>query len=144
MHCVLLIFCRMENQPCWMSRIGMKFDSVGEAWDFWVAYCGIVGFDARKQYNNKRKTDGVPTSSRFVCANAGFREKDSRDHLTKHPRAETRTCCKVRMSIILNREEGNYKLNDLVLEHNHILQLPCNMPSNAFTTKFFECASLSN
>jgi hypothetical protein len=31
-----------------MSMIGMKFDNVGEAWDFWVAYCGIVGFDARK------------------------------------------------------------------------------------------------
>jgi hypothetical protein len=55
----------------------------------------IVGFDARKQYNNKRKTDGVPTSNRFVCAKAGFKEKDSRDHLTKHPQDETRTCCKV-------------------------------------------------
>jgi hypothetical protein len=36
------------------------------------------------------------------------------------------------MSVILNREEGNYKLNDLVLEHNHILQLPATchlMPS---------------
>jgi hypothetical protein len=30
-----------------------------------------------------------------VCAKAGFKEKDSRDHLTKHPRAKTRTCCKV-------------------------------------------------
>jgi hypothetical protein len=28
------------------------------------------------------------------------------------------------MSIILNREEENYNLNDLVLDHNHILQLP--------------------
>jgi hypothetical protein len=27
------------------------------------------------------------------------------------------------MGIILIREEGNYKLNDLVLDHNHILQL---------------------
>jgi hypothetical protein len=93
--------CIMENQPSWMPKIGMKFNSVGEAWDFWVAYCGIVGFDVRKQYNNKRKINGVPTLSRFVCANAGFREKDSRDHLTKYPRAETRTCCKVQMGIIL-------------------------------------------
>jgi hypothetical protein len=42
--CVLLLFCRMENQPSWMPRIGMEFDSVDEAWDFWVAYSGIVGF----------------------------------------------------------------------------------------------------
>jgi hypothetical protein len=60
-----------------------------------IAYGGIVGFDEKKQYNNKRKTDGVPTSSRFVCSKVGFREKDSRDHLAKHPRADTRTCCKV-------------------------------------------------
>jgi hypothetical protein len=49
----------------------------------------------KKQYNNKRKTDGVPTSSRFVCSKVGFREKDSRDHLAKHPQADTRTCYKV-------------------------------------------------
>jgi hypothetical protein len=28
------------------------------------------------------------------------------------------------MSIILNREEGNYRVNNLVLEYNHILQRP--------------------
>jgi hypothetical protein len=78
-----------------MPRIDMKFDSVDEVWEFWVAYGGIVGFDARKQYNNKTKIDGVSTSSRFVCAKAGFKEKDSRDHLTKHPPAETGTCSKV-------------------------------------------------
>jgi hypothetical protein len=38
-----------------MPRIDMKFDSVDEACDFWVAYGGIVGFDAKKQYNNKKK-----------------------------------------------------------------------------------------
>jgi hypothetical protein len=86
-----------------MPRIDMKFDSVDEACDFWVAYGGIVGFDAKKQYNNKRKTDGVSTSSRFMCAKAGFKGQDSRDHLTKHHRAEIRTCCKVRMGIILIR-----------------------------------------
>jgi hypothetical protein len=77
------------------ARIGMKFDSVVEAWNFWVAYGGIAAFDSRKQYNNKRKTYEGPTSSMFVCEKAGFREKDLRDHLTKHRRAGTRTCCKV-------------------------------------------------
>jgi hypothetical protein len=45
----------MENQPSWIPRIGMKFDSVDEAWNFWVAYGGIATFDARKQYNKKEK-----------------------------------------------------------------------------------------
>jgi hypothetical protein len=57
----------------------MKFNSVEQAWNFWVSYGGMVGFDARKQYNNKRKIDGVSTSSRFVCAKAGFRENYPRD-----------------------------------------------------------------
>jgi hypothetical protein len=29
-----LLFCRKENQPSWMPRIDMKFDSVDEAWNF--------------------------------------------------------------------------------------------------------------
>jgi hypothetical protein len=113
----------MKN-PLWMPRIGMKFDSNDGDWNFSVAYGGTVGYDARKQYNNIRKLDGVSTSSRFVCSKTGFRGKDTRDHLTKQPRAEIRIDCKVRMGITLNREEGKYELYDLVLEHNHILQSP--------------------
>ena len=117
----------MENPPqpppC-MPRIGKKFKDVDKAWDFWTAYGGMVGFEVRKQYNNKSPADGVCTSSGYVCSKAGQRGKDKRDHLTKNPRAETRTGCKVRMGITLNREEGNYELYDLVVEHNHILQLP--------------------
>jgi zinc finger SWIM domain-containing protein 3 len=28
------------------------------------------------------------------------------------------------MSLVLDREKGNYKVTDVILEHNHILQLP--------------------
>jgi hypothetical protein len=87
----LCFSCRMENQPSWVPSIGMKFNSVEQAWNFWVSYGGMVGFDARKQYNNKRKTDGVSTSSRFVCAKIGFREKDPRDHLTNAVKHLART-----------------------------------------------------
>jgi hypothetical protein len=45
----------MENQPSWIPRIGMNFDSVDETWNFWVAYGGIATFDSRKQYNKKEK-----------------------------------------------------------------------------------------
>ena len=50
----------MENQPSWVPSIGMKFNSVEQAWNFWVSYGGMVGFDARKQYNNKRKRMEYP------------------------------------------------------------------------------------
>jgi len=50
--------------------------------------------------------------------------KIKRDHVTKCPRAETRTNCQVRMGVVLDQEKGKYNVAGLVLEHNHILQLP--------------------
>ena len=102
----------------------MKFSSTDEAWMFWVSYGGQKGFEVRKRYSNKRKSDGKIRSCRFVCANEGHKLKDKRDHLIKCPRAETRTDCQVRMGLILDREKGNCKVTELILEHNHALQLP--------------------
>ena len=48
---------------------------------------------------------------------------DKRDHLTKCPRAETRTDCQVHMNLKMDRENGNLKVSELVLEHNHALHL---------------------
>ena len=39
-------------------------------------------------------------------------------------RAETRTDCKARMVISLDRSAGNYEVTNVVLEHNHLLHLP--------------------
>jgi zinc finger SWIM domain-containing protein 3 len=89
-----------------------------------VAYGGHTGFDVRKRYCNSSKFDGKVTSCRFVCANEGHRRKANREHVTKCFRAETRTGCKARMTITLDRGEGNYEVNDVVLEHNHLLHLP--------------------
>ncbi|CAO2037688.1 unnamed protein product [Urochloa humidicola] len=85
---------------------------------------GKKGFEVRKRYANKRKSDGKITSCRFVCANQGHRVEDKRNRIIKSPRAETRTDCGVRMSLVLDRDKGNYKVTDVILEHNHILQLP--------------------
>ena len=91
---------------------------------FWVSYGGQKGFEVRKRYLNKRKLYGKIRSCRFVCANEGHKLNDKRDHLIKCPRAETRTDCQVRMGLILDREKGNCKVTELILEHNHALQLP--------------------
>jgi hypothetical protein len=81
-------------------------------------------FSTRKKYENKCQQDGVVTTCRFVCAKQGVRVKDKRDHLTKNARAETRTDCKGCMIVKFDRASLTYKVNDLVLEHNHILQTP--------------------
>ena len=102
----------------------MEFGNSYEAWAFWLSYSGQKGFEVRKRYTNKRSSDGKITSCRFVCANQGHRSQDKRDHLTKCPRAETRTDCKVHMNLKADRNNENLKVSALVLEHNHTLHLP--------------------
>uniref|UniRef100_A0ACD5VGC8 Uncharacterized protein n=1 Tax=Avena sativa TaxID=4498 RepID=A0ACD5VGC8_AVESA len=107
-----------------MPQIGMIFKSREEAWLFWVAYGGHAGFDVRKRYSNMSKIDGKVTSCKYVCAKEGKRQQGQRESIQKIFRPETRTECKARMCIQLDRESGNFEVTDVVLEHNHLLYLP--------------------
>ena len=102
----------------------MEFRNSDEAWAFWLTYSVQKGFEVRKRYTNKRPTDGMVTSCRFVCATEGHRTQDKRDYLTKCPRAETRTYCQVYMNLKMDRKKENLKVSELVLKHNHTLHLP--------------------
>ena len=104
-------------------QVGLRFKNSDEVWQFWVAYGGRSGFDVRKRYTNYNKFDRKVISCRYVCANEGHRRKVERDHVAKCFRPETRTDCKTRMTITLDRGEGNYEVTDVVLEHNHLLHL---------------------
>ncbi|XP_057432346.1 protein FAR1-RELATED SEQUENCE 5-like [Lotus japonicus] len=117
-------------QEDWKPKVGMVFDSVEEAWKFWVEYGRRVGFGVRKQYVHNNK-DGYPTSSRFVCCKEGLRRPDKRDYKTTHPRSETRTNCEARLGLKSMCEK--LIVHDFVEEHNHIFHLqetthmlPCN------------------
>jgi zinc finger SWIM domain-containing protein 3 len=109
--------------PSSIPEVGMEFNNIDEAWMFWIAYGGQKGFEVRKSYTNRRKSDGKIRSCGYVCAKEGHIKKDKRDHLTKCLRAKTRSDCQVRMGVVLDQEKEKYKVVDLVLEHNHILQL---------------------
>ena len=54
-------------------RVGMEFDTLKDAWEFWLKYGRQMGFDVRKHYINKSKKDGKITSKGFVCAKQGIR-----------------------------------------------------------------------
>jgi zinc finger SWIM domain-containing protein 3 len=107
-----------------IPELGLRFRNVDEAWQFWVAYGGRMGFDVRKRYRNASTFDSKVTSCRYVCSNEGHRRKGLTDHVTKCFRAETRAGCKARMTLTLDRGEDNYEVTDVVLEHNHLLHLP--------------------
>ncbi|XP_021857779.2 protein FAR1-RELATED SEQUENCE 7-like [Spinacia oleracea] len=107
----------------WVPRVGMEFDSMDHAWNFWLEYGGKMGFNVRKHYENKNK-NGQVTSRRFLCSKESFRLSDKRDHLTTNPRAETRTGCMVRIGIIIIKPTGKYRVHEFVSEHNHVLHCP--------------------
>jgi zinc finger SWIM domain-containing protein 3 len=108
-----------------MPQIGMKFRNIDAAWEFWVAYGGRAGFDVRKRNKNVSKIDGQVTSCTFVCSNEGIRRKGiTMDHVPKRAIAETRTNCKARMIISLDRVAKIFEVTYVELGHNHLLQLP--------------------
>ncbi|XP_059668760.1 protein FAR1-RELATED SEQUENCE 5-like [Cornus florida] len=95
-----------ENSPIagadvveWKPRIGMKFETEEEAYDFYNSYAGRVGFSIHKEYFNKSKKTGKLSSRLLTCCKEGFRGDDIRDSNTKTPRAKTRTGCLARMLI---------------------------------------------
>ncbi|KAJ1694801.1 hypothetical protein LUZ63_011499 [Rhynchospora breviuscula] len=108
-----------------IPRIGMEFESVDEAWKFWLNYGAKMGFCVRKHFKNCSK-NGKITSRGFVCSNEGFYSKKSnyvekRGGRAKCVRPETRTGCKVRMGVKLVKGSGKYMVYDFVGEHNHTL-----------------------
>ncbi|KAI9153030.1 hypothetical protein LWI28_004759 [Acer negundo] len=74
-------------------KFGMEFDSEEIAYKLYNKYARKMGFSIRKEAVVKNKRSGEVTSRIFVCSKEGFRSKDKRDSLTKHPRVETRTGC---------------------------------------------------
>uniref|UniRef100_A0A2N9I6R5 Uncharacterized protein n=1 Tax=Fagus sylvatica TaxID=28930 RepID=A0A2N9I6R5_FAGSY len=112
----------METNVVTIPQVGMQFDTVEDAWKFWLNYGKQMGFDVRKHYINKSKKDGKVTSRGFVCAKEGFR--DVGDSLGIRDRDDTRCNCHVRLYVKLERETGKYVVSDFVGEHNHILHLP--------------------
>ncbi|XP_059645860.1 protein FAR1-RELATED SEQUENCE 5-like [Cornus florida] len=105
----------MEFTP----KLNMQFDTEDEAYDFYNAYGGKVGFSIHKNYANKsRKTRNI-TTSKFLCSKQGFRVKDKKDIYTRKPRAETRTGCGALMQIRYDCEKGKYVVYNFIESHNH-------------------------
>ncbi|KAF7807759.1 protein FAR1-RELATED SEQUENCE 5-like [Senna tora] len=106
----------------WKPKIGMKFETIDKAWEFWNAYGGKIGFGVRRLFTNKSKKDGSITTCRFVCCKEGVRRANKGVRNVVNRRLETRTDCKVKMGLV--NEDGKFKVYDFVEEHNHVLHLP--------------------
>ena len=104
-------------------RVGMEFNTLEDAWEFWVKYRRQMGFDVRKYYINKSKNDGKVTSRGLVYAKQGIRGIEEKDIILTHNQDDTRTNCPLRLYVSLMRETGKYKVDNFVGEHNHTLDL---------------------
>ncbi|KAJ4765730.1 Protein FAR1-RELATED SEQUENCE 5 [Rhynchospora pubera] len=113
-----------EQQDDFVPRLGKEFQTVDEAWSAWRDYGERIGFGVRLSYGHKNIKDDIITSKLFLCSCEGKRGVDKRDHLTKKPRAETRTGCQARLKIKLDKETQKYKVVEFVSDHNHPLQQP--------------------
>ena len=107
----------------WKPKYGMEFDFDESAYDFYNAYGSKVGFSIRKETFGENKHTGEITSRQFVCANAGLRSKDKRDHLSVKPRAETRIGCGAQLCVKLDRKKNNFFVYHFVESLNHPLVL---------------------
>ena len=99
----------------------MEFDTLEDAWEFWLKNGRQMGFDVRKHYINKSKKDGKITSRGFVCAKQGIRSPKKEDMIRTHNRDDTRTNCPVKLYVSLVQETEKYKVTDFIEEHNHTL-----------------------
>ncbi|KAJ4730655.1 Protein FAR1-RELATED SEQUENCE 5 [Rhynchospora pubera] len=108
----------------WIPRVGMEFETIEGAWDFWVNYGNKMGFGVRKHFINKCKKTGRISSRGFLCSNEGHRINDKRVKFARPRRPETRTGCQVGMSVKLIRETGKYRVYEFKPDHNHDLQVP--------------------
>jgi hypothetical protein len=72
--------------------------------DFRVNYGGLRDFIVREMYTNKKSRMGRLHPIDLLAQMRVIELTDKRDHLMKCPRAETKTDCQVRMSVVMNRE----------------------------------------
>ncbi|XP_054791573.1 protein FAR1-RELATED SEQUENCE 5-like [Prosopis cineraria] len=102
--------------------VGLEFDDLEEAWQYWIDYGGRIGFSVRKQNSNKSKKDDSIIYCKYVCSKEGVKKADKRDFKTKKPRKETRTGCEVKM--IIKKVNERFRVSELFLDHNHPLEPP--------------------
>ncbi|KAM0829472.1 hypothetical protein ACQ4PT_066852 [Festuca glaucescens] len=102
-------------------KVGMVFKSEEDAYEFYNEYAGKIGFSIRKSHS-KLRPDKTIYKKHIVCSNEGERHTHS-THETLKQNAETRSRCDARVQFSIARD-GVWKVQKVVLEHNHYLASP--------------------
>lgn len=99
----------------------MTFDSEDDAYKFYNAYAGKVGFSIKKCHS-KHRADGTLSSKYFICSNEGCKNSNPKNQ-PKKERASTRTCCNARVQFYVS-QDGIWSIQKVILAHNHSFVSP--------------------
>ncbi|RYR54478.1 hypothetical protein Ahy_A06g029765 [Arachis hypogaea] len=106
----------MEEIP----YVGLRFDSLQQAQEFYSNYAKKVGFVTRirnTNFDKTRKELKVPINQSIHCSCEGYRE--SRVKAAMRVKRITTAGCKVRMYVMLDRHNDNWLVTKLELKHTH-------------------------
>ncbi|KAG6515652.1 hypothetical protein ZIOFF_026081 [Zingiber officinale] len=100
-----------------LPEIGMTFSSEEEVRTFYNSYAQNVGFGICK-LGGRNGDDGKQKYFSIGCAKNGRKVSQAKNIL--YPRPSTKTNCKAKINVAI-RNDGNFVITSLCLEHNHIL-----------------------
>ncbi|QHO53748.1 Protein FAR1-RELATED SEQUENCE [Arachis hypogaea] len=105
-----------------IPAIGMRFDSLHLAHEFYASYAKKLGFVTKVRNTNfdkMRKDTKIPINQSLHCTREGYRE--SRVKAATRSNRITTTRCKARMYVMLDRENECWVVSRVELRHSH----PC-------------------
>jgi hypothetical protein len=108
-----VLFLQGELVPDeFVPKVGLKFDALEDAYEYYCNYTKLVGFDVRKG----RKSSDVQW---FFCNKEG--RCDSKNVEKKTEKGSVRIGCKGHLKAKLDKKEGYWYYDIVDLKHNHKL-----------------------
>ncbi|OMO52914.1 hypothetical protein CCACVL1_29016 [Corchorus capsularis] len=109
--------------------LGMTFQALDDARDFYFEYAKRTGFTIRTNRIRHSLKNMAIIGRDFVCSREGFRaaKHTHRKDRVLPPRPITREGCKA-MIRLAAREEGKWVVTKFVRDHNHKLMTHCKFP----------------
>ncbi|XP_073047683.1 protein FAR1-RELATED SEQUENCE 5-like [Primulina eburnea] len=112
-------------------QIGMRFDSLEDAFSFYNQYARESGFSARMSNSKKSKKTNEIVWKKFVCFKEGhtddirWSKQTKKDQPRKErARGETRTGCLSKISVVKEQTGPGWVVSTFVESHNHSLSTP--------------------
>ncbi|KAG6430089.1 hypothetical protein SASPL_108150 [Salvia splendens] len=112
-------------------KIGMQFESIDDAFEFYNQYAREAGFSARYSNSRKNKMTNEVVWKQLVCFKAG--QTDEARSKNRAPtggliqirvRGEVRTNCKANISIVKQQTGSEWSVSVFMEGHNHGLFTP--------------------